>query len=260
MPAAGEALSAYSLERQRVRRRPGAQPRISLHRPQGRKQNQKQNRRVAPRQAPSFFQARKKDAKTLFLFLARQSVPFFNVTAKKVGLFSLATKRHRSRARCARTASLFGGAPTETAVRYRNVPVEAATVQPWPIERPAARWEAFLLARRAEALLTGQTNLCPTEPLRQQCPPQAQGPFLRPLLGRQKRTASSGDATPDLRPSTARSQTIKSKTGGSRPARRLTFFNAKKVSKNASFYFFRGRRCLFSTLPPNKLASSSWQQ
>ncbi|TYO98328.1 hypothetical protein EDC39_107129 [Geothermobacter ehrlichii] len=31
----------------------------------------------------------------------------------------------------------------------------------------------FLLARRAEALLTGQTNLCPTEPTQQQCPPQA---------------------------------------------------------------------------------------
>ncbi|TYO96122.1 hypothetical protein EDC39_11569 [Geothermobacter ehrlichii] len=93
MPAAGEALSAYSLEHQRVRRRPGAQPRIYVHRPQGRKQNQKQNRRVAPRQAPYFFQARKKDAKTLFLFLARQPVPLFNAAAKQAGIFFVAAEK-----------------------------------------------------------------------------------------------------------------------------------------------------------------------
>ncbi|TYO98329.1 hypothetical protein EDC39_107130 [Geothermobacter ehrlichii] len=72
------------------------------------------------------------------------------------------------------------------------------------------------------------------------------------LFGAPKSKASSGDATPDLRTSTARSQTIKSKTGGSRPARRLTFFSAKKVSKNACFYFCHEGLWPFSTSCPNR--------
>jgi len=71
MPAAGDALSAYSLERQRVRRRPGAKPRTCLIRPQGRKQNQKQNRRVASRQTPYFFQREKSKQKRFALLLSR---------------------------------------------------------------------------------------------------------------------------------------------------------------------------------------------
>jgi len=99
MPAAGDALSAYSLERQRVRRRPGAQPRIQLIRPQGRKQNQKQNRRVASRQTPYFFQREKSKQKRFLYYCCTGSSPLLPGQSNEKVRSPWRQEKRRSRAR-----------------------------------------------------------------------------------------------------------------------------------------------------------------
>jgi hypothetical protein len=56
---------------------------------------------------------------------------------------------------------------------------------------------------------------------------------------------------------------IKSKTGGSRPARRLTFYNAKKVSKKAGScggHFFREWSVFCSAAQVNEYISATWHR
>ncbi|TYO96101.1 hypothetical protein EDC39_11547 [Geothermobacter ehrlichii] len=79
-------------------------------------------------------------------------------------------------------------------------------------------------------------------------PTRVQDSFLRPD-GREHHPGSQPRSN-RIRPQAA--SKIKSKTGGTRPARRLTFFSAKKVSKNACFYFCHEGLWPFSTSCPDR--------
>ncbi|TYO98372.1 hypothetical protein EDC39_107173 [Geothermobacter ehrlichii] len=153
MPAAGDALSAYSLERQRVRRRPGAQPRISLHRPKVANKIKRKTGGSRPARRLTFFNAKKVSKNAGFYFCC-ESLWLFSTVPSSRPLFLRGSRKHiRSRARCAHTGQFVRRCPNGNGCSIQERPRCGCGGATWPIERPAARWGDFSACCEELALL-----------------------------------------------------------------------------------------------------------